>query len=229
MQESNLHTKSARFDYFPVQPDGWHYDGSPVHIFGYLSNLPHWLQKIDYFTYHKQTLVSKQLNQYYINMKKELEKAISIAGKIIDNWLPIKIMYDHTPGAVICIATDGKTQYLKAFGKAHLSTNTLMKPDHLFRIASISKMFTAVAILQLQEQGKIKLDDTVSTYLPWFTEKNKNTDLSAITIRQLLSHQSGIFRDGKSRHWVTDKFPKSVSDMISKNAIIFDNNTTLYK
>jgi hypothetical protein len=49
-------------------------------------------------------------------MKKDLSQAIKITGKIIDQWMPMKIGYDHTPGVVICIAVDGVPKYVNAFG-----------------------------------------------------------------------------------------------------------------
>src|SRR3990167_5521255 len=113
-------------------------------------------------------------------MKNELNEAIKVTGKIIDNWLPIKIRYDHTPGAVVCIAVNGVPKYVSAFGVSDINKETAMKKDAQFRVASMSKMFTAVCIMQLQEKNQLKLDDKVCEYLSWFKGKTKETDLANI-------------------------------------------------
>ena len=159
-------------------------------------------------------------------MKNELNEAIKVTGKIIDNWLPIKIRYDHTPGAVVCIAVNGVPKYVSAFGVSDINKETAMKKDAQFRVASMSKMFTAVCIMQLQEKNQLKLDDKVCEYLSWFKGKTKETDLANITIRQLLSHNAGIFRDGTTQQWIKDKFPTKLETTISSKSIVFDNAIT---
>lgn len=160
-------------------------------------------------------------------MQKELNSAIKIAGKIADNWLPLKIKYDHTPGAVVCIAVGGVPKYVNAFGFSDIENGVEMKKDAQFRVASMSKMFTAVSVLQLQEKGKLRLDDTVFSHLKWFKGKAGHTDLSNVTIRQLLSHNAGLFRDGRAKQWINDRFPEKLDDTISAKSIIFENATTL--
>ncbi len=75
-----------------------------------------------------------------------------------------------------------------------------------FRMASNSKLFTAIAIMQLREQGKLGLDDPVEKYLPWFKPKPAGDDDGPITIEQLLSHSSGLQREAGD-HWVSYQFP----------------------
>lgn len=114
---------------------------------------------------------------------------------------------------------------LNPVGFADLKTEKKATARTLYRIASISKMFTAVAILQLHEKDKLKLNDPISKYLPWFKGKNKNGDLKNITIRQILSHTSGLFRDGESPHWDTDKFPRTLKGTFSPRSLIIKNST----
>lgn len=159
-------------------------------------------------------------------MKKDFDTAIKVTGKVADQWLPLKIQYDHTPGIVVCIAVHGVPKYIKAFGYSDIENKVAMKKDAQFRVASMSKMFTAVSILQLQENSKLRLDDSVSTYVPWFKGKQGKTDLSNVTIRQLLSHNAGLFRDGAAKQWITDNFPTELSQTISAKSIVFENGTT---
>jgi D-alanyl-D-alanine carboxypeptidase len=89
------------------------------------------------------------------------------------------------PSASIAIVKDGQIAYVKAYGDARLEPKTPATPQMRYSIGSISKQFTATAILLLQEQGKLSLDDKVAKYIPNLTRANE------VTIRQLLSHTSG--------------------------------------
>jgi D-alanyl-D-alanine carboxypeptidase len=89
------------------------------------------------------------------------------------------------PSASLAVVKDGKIAYLQAYGDARLDPRTPATPQMRYSIGSISKQFTAAAILMLQEQGKLSLDDPVSKYVPGLTRGNE------VTIRELLSHTSG--------------------------------------
>ncbi len=95
--------------------------------------------------------------------------------------------YEDFQGAVL-VAEEGNIVYKNAFGLANREWNNLNQPDTKFDLASLSKQFLAVLILQLEQEGKIDLDSTLSTYYP---EYRKDTG-EKITIKQLLSHTSGI-------------------------------------
>src|SRR3989344_6265657 len=141
--------------------------------------------------------------------------------KILDNWLPLKIKYDFIPGLSIGIIYKGKIVYKKGYGYSNVGLKKKMNENSCYRIASISKLFTSVAILQLVEKGKIRLDDKVTSYLPWFKFKNKNINSNNITIRQLLSHTAGVFRDGITPHWDNNKFPNvnELKESITKKSL----------
>jgi CubicO group peptidase (beta-lactamase class C family) len=89
------------------------------------------------------------------------------------------------PSASVAVVKDGQVVYLQAYGNARLDPSVPAAPAMRYSIGSISKQFTAAAILLLQEQGKLSLDDKVAKFLPDLTRANE------ITIRQLLSHTSG--------------------------------------
>ncbi|MEL6926335.1 MAG: serine hydrolase domain-containing protein [Bacteroidota bacterium] len=91
------------------------------------------------------------------------------------------------PGAAVLVAKKGRVVYVGAIGKANLELDVPMQPDHVFRIGSITKQFTAVAILMLMEQGKLDLQDEITKFIPDYpTQGNK------ITVEHLLTHTSGI-------------------------------------
>ncbi|WP_299115928.1 serine hydrolase [uncultured Winogradskyella sp.] len=91
------------------------------------------------------------------------------------------------PGATILVAKNGKTIYRKAVGKSNLELDVDMIPENVFMLASITKQFTAVAILMLEEQGKLSLDDPITKFIPDYPTNGKT-----ITVHQLLNHTSGI-------------------------------------
>ena len=89
------------------------------------------------------------------------------------------------PSASVAVVKDGKIAFLQAYGKACLEPAVQAKSEMRYAIGSISKQFTASAILMLQEEGKLSLDDKVSKFLPDLTRAND------VTIGELLSHTSG--------------------------------------
>jgi CubicO group peptidase (beta-lactamase class C family) len=89
------------------------------------------------------------------------------------------------PSASVAVVQHGKLVYTHAYGHAQLEPSVLATPEMRYSIGSISKQFTAAAILMLQEEGKLSLDDAVGKYIPGLTEGDK------VTIRQILSHTSG--------------------------------------
>jgi len=91
------------------------------------------------------------------------------------------------PGAIILMAHDGKPFFRKAYGMANIELPTPMNTDHKMGIGSISKQFTATAILLLQQEGKLHVKDDIRKYLPQY-----NTWGRTITIEHILSHTSGI-------------------------------------
>ncbi len=101
--------------------------------------------------------------------------------------LMVKQYRPDGPGAVALVVKDGKILYRKAFGMANLELDVEMKPESVFRIGSITKQFTAVAILKLRDQGKLSLDDELTKYI-----KDYPTDGNTVTIKHLLTHTSGV-------------------------------------
>jgi CubicO group peptidase (beta-lactamase class C family) len=93
------------------------------------------------------------------------------------------------PSASLAIVRDGEIAYTKAYGKARIATDSIgaeaATPRMRYSIGSISKQFTAAAVLLLEQQGKLSLDDPVARYLPDLTRAKE------VTIRMLLSHTSG--------------------------------------
>src|SRR2546422_830316 len=103
----------------------------------------------------------------------------------IDKLATDALAKSGVPSASVAVVTNGQITYVKAYGDARLEPRTPATPNMRYSIGSISKQFTAAAILFLQEQGKLLLDDKVARFIPDLTRANE------VTIRQLLSHTSG--------------------------------------
>ena len=128
------------------------------------------------------------------------------AERLFESWIQGQIAYRNLPGVAVGVIHDQQLVWAKGFGYANVEARTPMTPATLFRMASHSKLFTATAIMQLRDAGKIHLDDTVSTYLPWFHIQPSAADDPGITIEELLTHSSGLPREAGA-HWTEMNFP----------------------
>jgi len=128
------------------------------------------------------------------------------AQRLFSAWLEGRVLYRHLPGISVGVVADQELIWATGFGFADTGKQVPMTPQTKFRMASHSKLFTATAIMQLREQGKLRLDDPVSKYLPWFQVKAAESEDPPITLEELLTHSSGLPREAGS-HWTTFDFP----------------------
>src|SRR6185503_12908305 len=117
------------------------------------------------------------------------------AERLFSAWMDGQIAYRGLPGIVVGVVSDQQLVWARGFGYADIKAKIPMPPETKFRMASHSKLFTAIAIMQLREEGKLRLDDPVEKYLPWFKAAPAGDDDGQITIEQLLSHSSGLQRE----------------------------------
>ena len=133
------------------------------------------------------------------SLRDNAELAAKIA--LLEQWIETQQVHRGIPGLAIAVVHDQELVWSCGFGVADLKTRVPVTPGTIFRIASITKTFTSTAILHLRDRGKLRLDDPVVTYLPWFTYKNRHTEGPAVTIRQLLTHTSGLPRESAFPYW----------------------------
>jgi CubicO group peptidase (beta-lactamase class C family) len=112
--------------------------------------------------------------------------------------------YYHERGILngtVLVAEAGKVIYQKGFGYANMDTKDPLEPKSNFRLASVSKQFTAMCIMMLEEQGKLNYDDNFQKYIP-------ELRYEGVTIRHLLWHTSGMpdYVDLMDEHWDPDKY-----------------------
>jgi D-alanyl-D-alanine carboxypeptidase len=128
------------------------------------------------------------------------------ARRLFSAWLDGQIAYRGLPGVVVGVVAGDDLVWAAGFGHASVATRQPMTPRTKFRMASHSKLFTAIAIMQLREEGRLRLDDPVSMYLPWFAVQAATPDDPPVTIEHLLTHSSGLPREAGA-HWTTLDFP----------------------
>jgi D-alanyl-D-alanine carboxypeptidase len=138
------------------------------------------------------------------------DPGVKAAERLFESWLQGQMAYRGLPGIAIGVVYDQQIVWAKGFGLADREARTPMTQATKFRMASHSKVFTATAIMQLKDQGKLRLDDPVVKYLPWFTPKPADPDDPPITIGELLTHSSGLAREA-GPHWSTDQFPDALA------------------
>lgn len=110
----------------------------------------------------------------------------------ISQHIEQRLTEGETTGISIAVVKDNTPIILKGFGLANVDTQQLVTPDTQFRIASITKTFVTLAVLKLVNEGKLSLDDSVYKYLSDFKPKILPNNNGQLTVRDLLTHQSGI-------------------------------------
>ena len=133
--------------------------------------------------------------------------ALTDAVALYDLWANEQLAYHGVPGVVVGVVSGGKLAWAKGYGTTDLAEGVPLTPSTPFRIGSVSKVFTATAILQLRDAGKLRLDDPVAKHLPWFKVPTPYPDAPPITIEHLLTHTSGLSREGPFPAWTTHQFP----------------------
>lgn len=144
------------------------------------------------------------------------QQSNSLSAKLtrIEQTIQQELQKNGAPGAAVAIELDGRVIFAKGFGYADVENKVPFTPQTVSRVGSISKTFTALAVMQLVEQGKIKLDDEVQVYVPSFPKKS-----APITIRQLLGHQGGI------RHYQGDEMLSNQHyDTVDAALVIFKDD-----
>ena len=127
---------------------------------------------------------------------------------LLEAWVKSQMAYKGIPGMSIAIVHDQDILYLRGFGHAEVKTGRKTTPETLYRIASHSKLFTAIGIMQLRDADKLSLDDPIRKHLDWFQLKGIDPESPPVTIRQLMTHSSGIPREGGSQaYWTSFDFP----------------------
>jgi len=158
-----------------------------------------------------------------------IKESSKVKSKIslLETWIEETMNYYHIPGIALGIVYDQELIYSKGFGLSDLKSNKPVSDKTLFRIASISKLFMSTAIMQLRDEGKLQLDEPIKKYLKWFQIKNSFQDGPEVTIRQILTHSSGLPREAAFPYWTDHIFPtrEQIIKTLPYQEMIFEPET----
>jgi len=154
---------------------------------------------------------------------------VKAVGSVVKKMYSDFAKANHIPGYAFGIVVDGQLVFSGSDGFADLNNKIPATTQSMFRIASMSKSFTAMAIVQLRDAGKLQLDEPVSTFIPALKNQGLTKDAAEITIRQLLTHSAGFPEDNP---WGDRQLADTEDDLINlfKKGISFSNvNGTTYE
>ncbi len=148
---------------------------------------------------------------------------IADAIHLLDVWIEEQRSYQALPGLSIGVVYDQELIWAKGYGVRDVETGAATTPSTVFRIGSVTKVFTAVAIMQLRDRGLLRLDDPVSQHLPWFSVESPFEGEPEITVRHLLTHTSGLPREAAFPYWTTHEFPtrEALQSVVPGQSAIF--------
>lgn len=128
------------------------------------------------------------------------------ALRLVGVWLDSEEAYRQIPALSVAIVQGDKTVLSTGYGALDAARRVPATGRTLYPICSISKLFASVALMQLWEAGRVRLDDTVTTYLPWAKLAPVGQDSVPITLRAMLSHSAGLPRDFDVPYWTGPDF-----------------------
>jgi D-alanyl-D-alanine carboxypeptidase len=141
----------------------------------------------------------------------EFHAALRLAEAEIENDIAARA----APGLSAAVVCGDSTVWQKGFGVTDLETKAPARPDSVYAVGSITKLFTATMLVQLRDAGKLRLDDPVQQYLPEAPLPHRHHDAPPITFRHLATHTSGLDKDSPAAYWDSVHFAP-IEAMIAK-------------
>lgn len=147
------------------------------------------------------------------------------AIQLVEVWLDAMQKYDELPGISAIALEDQEVIWKGAYGMANPEEGLKMSTNTICSICSISKLFTSVAIINLYEEGKLRLDDEIQEVLPYYNLEQQYKLSGPVTIRNLLTHSSGLPRENAWSHWTDPNLEFPTKEQILEK---LDEQETLY-
>lgn len=126
---------------------------------------------------------------------------VADALNLLDVWFDAQQAYRNIPGMSAAVVSDQELLWSRGFGYAHVERRIEATPTTIYSICSISKLFTSVSVMQLRDQGRLRLDDPVGEHLSWFDIEDTYPDAPPVKIEGLLTHSSGLPRESDYPYW----------------------------
>ncbi|MBO6522919.1 MAG: beta-lactamase family protein [Balneolaceae bacterium] len=162
--------------------------------------------------------------------KKEEESTdYSEAIELVEIWLKAMQKYDELPGISAIALEDQEVIWEGAYGEANPEKGLPMEPNTICSVCSISKLFTSISIMNLYEEDKLRLDDEIQDVLPEYDLPQQYELSGPITIRNLLTHSSGLPRENAWSHWTEDDVPfptkEQILDKLNEQETLYPSST----
>lgn len=141
-----------------------------------------------------------------ITQAQEYTKNYDDAFKLIEVWLEAQKDFENIPSITALVVNDQEILWSGAFGNSNAAQQTKADVSTICSICSMTKSFTAVAIMNLVDKGKLNLDDSVKDILPFYKVKQKFPEGGTVTVRSLLSHSSGLPRNTEHSYFTGPDF-----------------------
>ena len=135
------------------------------------------------------------------------DPGVADALHLLDVWMDAAQAYGGIPGASLSVVHDQELVWAKGYGYAHVEREEPATSSTMYSICSISKLFTAVGVLQLRDRGNVELDDPVAKHLDWFEIRDDYPEAGPVTIEGLLTHTSGLPREAGAPYWTGPDYP----------------------
>jgi CubicO group peptidase (beta-lactamase class C family) len=162
---------------------------------------------------------------YFVLSAQEKEMKQREAFELIEAWLEAQKDYEELPAISASVLERQKELWSGSYGFSNVEDQIQAKTNTIYSICSISKLFTAVAIMKLYDEGKLRLDDHIEDILPWYDLKQQYIESGPITIRSLLTHSSGLPRENIFDHWNGPDYPTASIEEIKES---LSEQETLY-
>ena len=134
--------------------------------------------------------------------------------RLMQTWLEAQRAYEHIPAVSAALVKDQQVIWSGGYGYADVERKVPATANTIYSICSISKLFTSVAVMQLRDAGKLRLDDPVAKHLSWFNIKRTFPEREEITIEGLMTHASGLPRESDYPYWTGPDYPFPTHEQI---------------
>ena len=139
---------------------------------------------------------------------------VAQALELLEVWLDAQRDYNQIPGISAAVVHDQQVVWKGGFGYADLDRKVPATAETIYSICSISKLFTSVAVMQLRDAGRLRLDDPLSKHLSWFSIHGAKPEEGPVTVEGILTHAAGLPRESDHSYWTGPEFPFPTSEEV---------------
>jgi len=144
---------------------------------------------------------------------------VTQALRLAEAWLGAQVAYDRLPGLSVGVVIDDRLVWNRGLGWADVAERRPAEPYTIYGICSISKLFTAVAVMRERDAGRLRLDDPIGAHLPYFKLNATLPGSPPVTIRDLLTHSGGVPRESAHPYWTDPEFVFPTTEEIVRGLV----------